>query len=82
MTILTAVNAAGIRTRYVPNIKLEHYGRAVAQAVSRWIPAAAARVRVRASMLGLWWTKRHWGRFFRVLRFPLTITILLISPSS
>jgi hypothetical protein len=40
-------------------------GRAVAQAVSRWLPTAAARVRVRAGMWGLWWTKRHWGRFSR-----------------
>jgi hypothetical protein len=38
-------------------------GCAVAQAVSRWIPTAAARVRVRAGMGGLWWTKRHWDRF-------------------
>jgi hypothetical protein len=38
-------------------------GRAVAQAVSRWFPTAAARVRVRAGMWDLWWTKRHWFRF-------------------
>jgi hypothetical protein len=38
-------------------------GRAVAQAVSRSFPKAAARVRVRAGMWGLRWTKRHWGRF-------------------
>jgi hypothetical protein len=38
-------------------------GRAVAQAVSRWFPTATARVRVRAACGGLWWTKRHWGRF-------------------
>jgi hypothetical protein len=38
-------------------------GRAVAQAVSRWLPTAAARVRVRAACGGLWWTKQHWGRF-------------------
>jgi hypothetical protein len=38
-------------------------GRAVAQAVSRWLPTAAARVRIRAGNWGLWWTKRHWGRF-------------------
>jgi hypothetical protein len=37
--------------------------RAAAQAVSRWLPTATARVRVRAGMWGLWWTKRHWGRF-------------------
>jgi hypothetical protein len=38
-------------------------GRAVAQAISRWLPTAAARVRIRADMWGLWWTKRYWGRF-------------------
>jgi hypothetical protein len=38
-------------------------GRAVAQAVSRWLPTAGARVRVRAGMWGLWCTKRHWSRF-------------------
>jgi hypothetical protein len=38
-------------------------GRAIAHAVSRWLPTAAAGVRVRAGMWGLWWTKRHWGRF-------------------
>jgi hypothetical protein len=37
--------------------------RAVAHAVSRWLPTAAARVRVRAGMWGLWWTRLHWGRF-------------------
>jgi hypothetical protein len=37
--------------------------RAVAQAVSRWLPIAEARVRVRAACGVLWWTKRHWGRF-------------------
>jgi hypothetical protein len=38
-------------------------GRAVAQAVSRWLPTEAAQVRVREGICGLWWTKRHWGRF-------------------
>jgi hypothetical protein len=37
--------------------------RAIAQAVSHRLPTAAARVRVRTGMLGLWWTKRHWVRF-------------------
>jgi hypothetical protein len=40
-------------------IYISKCGRAVTQAVSRWLPTAAARVR----MWGLWWTKRHWGRF-------------------
>jgi hypothetical protein len=39
-------------------------GRAVAKAVSRWLPTVVARVRVRTGRWGLWWTKRHWGRFF------------------
>jgi hypothetical protein len=39
-------------------------GRAIAQAVSRWLPTAA----VRGSSLGLvmwdlWWAKWRWGRF-------------------
>jgi hypothetical protein len=38
-------------------------GRAVAQAVSRWLPTAAARCSRPDSMWGLSWTKRHWGRF-------------------
>jgi hypothetical protein len=38
-------------------------GRAVAHAVSRWLPTAVTRVGVRASMWGLWWRKRYWGRF-------------------
>jgi hypothetical protein len=33
-------------------------GRAVAQAVRRWLPTART-----GSMWGLLWTKRHWGRF-------------------
>jgi hypothetical protein len=37
-------------------------GRAIAQAVSRRLPTAAARVRSKV-MWDLWWTKWHWGRF-------------------
>jgi ribosomal protein S14 len=48
-------------------------GRAVAQAVSRWLPTAAARVRVRAAC-GVCGGKRGIGAgFLRVLRFPLTL---------
>jgi hypothetical protein len=39
------------------------FGRDVAQAVGRWLPTAAARVCVRASMWCLLWTKRHLDRF-------------------
>jgi hypothetical protein len=37
-----------------------HIGRAIAQAVSRWLPTAAARGLVKWD---LWWTKWRWGRF-------------------
>jgi hypothetical protein len=36
-----------------------------AQAVSRWLPTAAARVRSRGLVKwDLWWTKWRWDRFF------------------
>jgi hypothetical protein len=64
-------------------LSLEQYrplGRAVAQAVSRWLPTAAARVRVRAAC-GVCGGQRGTGAgFLRVLRFPLPI-IPQISPS-
>jgi hypothetical protein len=68
--------ARGVTAPRIPNIDAElkfsslcssrsnsGKGLTVAQAVSRWLPTAAARVRVRAGMWGLCWTKRHWGRF-------------------
>jgi hypothetical protein len=39
------------------------FGRAIAQAVIRWLPIAADRVRVLARMWDLWWAKWYWGRF-------------------
>jgi ribosomal protein S14 len=48
-------------------------GRAVAEAASRWLPTAAARVRVRAAC-GVCGVQRGTGAgFLRVLRFPLPI---------
>jgi hypothetical protein len=56
-------------------------GRAVAQAVIRWLPTAAARVRVRAAC-GVCGGQSDTGAgFLRVLRFPLPI-IPPISSSS
>jgi hypothetical protein len=56
-------------------------GRAVAQAVRRWFPTAAARVRVRVAC-GVCGRQSGTGAsFLRVLRFPLPI-ITPISPSS
>jgi hypothetical protein len=48
-------------------------GRAVAQAVSRWLPTAEARVRLRAAC-GIYSGQSGTGAgFLRVLRFPLPI---------
>jgi hypothetical protein len=46
--------------------QLSRGGRAVAQAVSRWLPTEAAP----GSMWGLWWTKRHWGKFSPSISVP------------
>jgi hypothetical protein len=55
-------------------------GRAIAQAVSRWFPTAAARVQTRVWSSGLCGGQRGAGAgFLRVLRFPLPI---LIPPNS
>jgi hypothetical protein len=56
-------------------------GRAVALAVSRWLPTAAARVRVRAACGVCGGQSGTGAGFLRVLRFPLPI-IPPISPSS
>jgi hypothetical protein len=56
-------------------------GRAVAQAVNRWFPTAACRVRVRAACGVYGGQSGTWADFLRVLRFPLPI-IPPISPSS
>jgi hypothetical protein len=56
-------------------------GRAVAQALSRWLPTAAARVRFRAAC-GVYGAQSGTGAGFpQVLQFPLPI-IPPISPSS
>jgi hypothetical protein len=58
-------------------------GRAIAQAVSRWLPTAAARVRARVWSSGICGGQSGaGGGFLRVLRFPLPIFIPPIPPSS
>jgi hypothetical protein len=61
-------------------------GRAIAQAVSRWLPTAAARVRARVWSSWICGGQNGAGAgFLRVLRFPLPIFIPPIarqSPSS
>jgi hypothetical protein len=59
------------------------HGRAIAQAVSRWLPTAAARVQTRVWSSGICGGQSGAGAgFLRVLRFPLPIFIPPISPSS
>jgi hypothetical protein len=56
-------------------------GRAIAQAVIRWLPIAAARVQSRVWSTGI--CGGHIGAgagFLRVLRFPLPIFIPPIAP--
>jgi hypothetical protein len=58
-------------------------GRAIAQAVSRWLPTAEARVRARVLSIGICGRQSGAGSgFLRVLRFPLPIFIPPNSPSS
>jgi hypothetical protein len=58
-------------------------GRAIAQAVSRWLPTAAARVQSWVWSIGICGGQNGAGAgFLRVLRFPLPIFIPPNSPSS
>jgi hypothetical protein len=58
-------------------------GRAIAQAVSRWLPTPAARVRARVLSSGICGEESGAGvGFLRVLQFPLPIFIPPNSPSS
>jgi hypothetical protein len=57
-------------------------GRAVAQAVSLWLPTAAARVRVWAACGVCGGQSGNVAGFLRVLRFPLPVIIPPTFPSS
>jgi hypothetical protein len=56
---------------------------AIAQAVSRWLPIAAARVQTRVWLSGICGGQSGAGAgFLRVLRFPLQIFIPPVAPQS
>jgi hypothetical protein len=64
-----------------PARKADNLGRAVVQAVSRWLPTAEARVRVREACGVCCGQSGIGAGFVLVLRFPLPI-VPSISPSS
>jgi hypothetical protein len=58
-------------------------GRSIAQAVSRWLPTAAARVRARVWSCGICGGQSDAGAgFLRVLQIPLPMFIPPIAPQS
>jgi hypothetical protein len=64
-------------------VKILLEGRAIAQAVSRWFPNAAARVPARVWSCGICGGQSGAGAcFLRVRRFPLPIFIPPIAPQS
>jgi hypothetical protein len=72
----------GAQTNFLISFSVEG-GRAIAQAVSRWLPTAAARVRARVWSCGIWGGQSGAGEgFLRVFRFPLPIFIPPIYPQS
>jgi hypothetical protein len=60
-----------------------NFGRAIAQAVSRRLPTAAARVRVWVRLCGICGGQSDtWTGFLRVVRFPLPIRVPPIATQS
>jgi hypothetical protein len=79
----------GLRSLYIrgksPKYLLDRrlVGRAKAQAVSRWLPTAGARVRARVRICGICGGQSGTGAcVLRVLRFSLPIFIPPIAPQS
>jgi hypothetical protein len=78
MLVLLIEEMASWDMMYVPS-----RGRAIAQAVSRWLPTAAAQIRARVWSCGICGGQSGVGAgFLRILRFPLPIFIPPIAPQS
>jgi hypothetical protein len=72
-----------VRVEEVASRNGVHMGRAIAEAVSRWLPTAAARVQSQVLSSGICCGQSGAGAgFLRVLRFPLPIFIPPTSPLS
>jgi hypothetical protein len=68
---------------FVLSFMWAYLGRAIAQAISRWLPTAAARVRARVWSCEICGGQSGAGAgFLRVLRLPLPIFILPTAPQS
>jgi hypothetical protein len=62
-------------------LRIPFRGRVIAQAVSRWLPTAAARVLERVRSCGIYGGQSGTGAgFLRVLMFPLPIYIPTVAP--
>jgi hypothetical protein len=73
----------GIVTRLDHDLSTSTLGRAIAQAVSRWLPTAAGRVRARVWSCGICGGQSDVGAgFLRVFWFPMPIFIPPIAPQS
>jgi hypothetical protein len=80
--MLSCMQVAALRRADPPHL-CKKKGRAVAQAVSRWLTTAAVRVRTRVWSCGICGGQSGAGAdFLRVLRFPLPIFIPPIAPQS
>jgi hypothetical protein len=74
---------SSVITKFIMSPYMFRKGRAIAQAVSRWLPIAAARVRSEVRSCGICDGQSGTGAgFLRVLRFPLPILIPPTAPQS